>query len=75
MKLPNKVTSYQESTLNNFLPILNLLNKSDMSIYELYEKTEYQYTSLTEYIDVLDCLFALNRIEYLDDKGVMHYAV
>lgn len=46
-----------------------------MSIYELYEKTKNQYKSLTEYIDALDCLFALNQIEYLDDKGVLHYAV
>lgn len=73
MKLPNKVTSYQESTLSYFFPILKFLVKCDMSIYELYEKTKNQHISLTEYIDALDCLFALNQVEYLDDKEVLHY--
>lgn len=75
MKLPNKVTSYKESTLSRFSPILRCLSKCDMSIYELYEETKKNYVSLTEYIDALDCLFALNQIEYFEEKEVLHYVV
>ena len=73
MKLPNKVTSYQESALSSFVPILRILANGDVSLYELYEKTKNHYSSLTEYIDTLDCLFAINKIEYWEDKEVLHY--
>ena len=73
MKLPNKVTSYEESVLSKLIPILNLLSQKNMQIYELYVETREQYGSYSDFVDALDCLFALRKIEYLDKEEVLHY--
>ncbi len=73
MKFPNKVTSYKESVLSKLTPILDLLSRKNMQIYEIYIETKEQYSSCSDFIDALDCLFALGKIEYLDDEGVLHY--
>lgn len=73
MRLPNKVTSYSESVLAMMYPILDLLSQTDLSVYELYRKTAANYTSIADFLDVLDCLFALNKIEYCEADGVIRY--
>ena len=73
MKLPNKVTSYEESILSKLTPMLNLLSQKNMQIYELYVETRKQYSSYSDFVDALDCLFALRKIEYLDNEEVLHY--
>lgn len=73
MKLPNKVTSYEESILSKLVPILNLLAQENMEIYELYAETSEKYSSYLDFIDALDCLFALRKIEYLDNEELLHY--
>ena len=73
MKLPNKVTSYEESVLSKLFPVLNLLSQKNMQIPELYSETREHYRSYSEFVDALDCLFALRKIEYLDSEEVLHY--
>jgi hypothetical protein len=73
MKLPNKVTSYEESILSKLTAILDLLSQKNMQIYELYVETRKQYSSYSDFVDTLDCLFALRKIEYLDNEEVLHY--
>lgn len=75
MRLPNKITSYSESVLSKFCAILNIISKSDISIYELYNLITDNFDSVIEYIDVLDCLFALNKIEFNENTGEIHYVV
>ena len=73
MKLPNKVTSYSESTLGKICPVLEELEKNDLPVYELYLNTSKWFNSYADYIEVIDCLYALQKIEYFADKGVLHY--
>lgn len=73
MKLPNKVTSYSESTLSRLAPILTTLSMGDKTVIEVYQYTHLQYQSLEEYIDALDCLFALGKIEYIEESRVLHF--
>lgn len=75
MKLPNKVTSYQESVISKFVVILEILNEKDVSLSELYSYTNQYFSDATEFIDAIDCLFALNKLEYNDDLEVLHYAI
>lgn len=75
MRFPNKVTSYKESVLCKFCPILENLYQNDMSIYDVYCKTKNNYDTLCEFIDTLDCLFALGIIEWFDDQEVLHYVM
>lgn len=73
MKLPNKVTSYQESILSKFNVLLDEMCNRDVSLKELYSATYQNFSDMSEFIDVLDVLFALNKLEYNDELEVLHY--
>ncbi|QKN24248.1 ABC-three component system middle component 7 [Caproicibacterium lactatifermentans] len=72
MKLPSKVTPYKESTIAKFPVVLELLEKSDMTPQELYAKVrKSKIKDISEFVEVLDCLYAMNKIEI--DEEVLHY--
>lgn len=73
MRLPSKVTPFKNSTLAAFAPILEVLAVSDLTPDALYEKTKRRVGGISEYIEALDCLFALGKI-VLTLEGVLHYA-
>ena len=73
MKLPSKITSYSESVLSKLPILLELLQKSDIGVFSLYSMTEKHFNSIEEYLDTLDCLFALHRIRYDNDQEVLCY--
>lgn len=73
MKLPNKVTSYQESVLSKLTVLLDILSVRDSSMIELYFNTKQFFSDTSEFIDTVDCLFALNKLEYDEDLEVLHY--
>lgn len=71
MKFPNKVTSYKESTLSKFPYILEKIEDEDLTVEELYKKVKNKMEDIREFLDILDCLYALNKIEL--NEGVIHY--
>lgn len=73
MKLPNKVTSYKESVLSKLTIILDILSIRNLSLIELYLNTRQHFSDTSEFIDAVDCLFALNKLEYDEDLEVLHY--
>ncbi|MBQ6996416.1 MAG: hypothetical protein IJN64_18315 [Lachnospiraceae bacterium] len=73
MRLPNKVTSYQESVLSKLIVLLDVLCTKDISIIGLYSDTKQCFSDISEFIDTVDVLFALNKIEYNENLGVLHY--
>lgn len=73
MKFPSKIISYNESILSKLPPILNSLLIADMTVLSLYNQVHEYFSDFEEYIDALDCLYTLNQIEYIEDKGVLHY--
>lgn len=75
MRFPNKITSYNESILSKFYPILQLLSQQDISPYNLYSYTRKSFSSVCEYIDALDCLFSMGKISLIEEKGLLHYVV
>lgn len=75
MRLPNKVTSYNESVLSKFSIILNKLFDRNMPPYCLYQEVKQNFIGVSEYIDALDCLFALNALEINDENGEIRYVV
>ena len=70
MKFPNKVNSYKSSVLPLLPKILKLLSVKDHTVTRLYELLEKEM-SINEYIDGLDCLFAIGKIKI--NKEVLHY--
>lgn len=73
MRLPNKVTSYQESTLSKLVVLLDVLCNGDVSLIELYSGTQQNFSDISEFIDAIDVLFALNKLEYDQKLEVLHY--
>lgn len=71
MRLPSKFISFKESTLPKFIGILEKLQDYDMTVLELYRRFKAQVENIDEFIEILDCLFALGKISY--DGEVLHY--
>lgn len=74
MKLPNKIYSYSESTISKFIPIIEQLRNRNETVTSLYKKTKKNFNDIADYIDTLDCLFALNKI-VLSEKEELRYVV
>ncbi|MFV4930070.1 ABC-three component system middle component 7 [Lactobacillus delbrueckii] len=75
MLLPNKLYSYNESTLSKFPVVLKELRKEPLSVHELYRRVIKKMDGVNEFIDVLDCLYALRKIEYDENEEVLRYVV
>lgn len=71
MKFPTKVTPYKESIIAKFPVVLGKLEKKDMSPSELYKSIKSRVTAIGEFMDILDCLYALKKIEL--NGEVIHY--
>ena len=72
MKLPSKVTPYKDSILAKFPVALTSLEECDMTPSELYKKMKKNVTSAAEFVEILDCLYALGKVELLYGE-VLHY--
>lgn len=72
MKLPNKVVSYNESNISKFVPIIQILIENDENVFSLYKKTMKYFKDIEEFIDTLDCLFAMKKI-ILSESEEIHY--
>lgn len=76
MKLPNKLYSYKESTISKFPVILDAIDKGKAtSISELYIEVIDKMEDITEFLEVLECLYALRKIEYSLVSRRVNYAI
>ena len=75
MRLPSKITSYSESVISKFQPILDVLQSNETGVFVLYEATANHFNNIEEFIDTLDCLFALQKIKYDAEHEVLCYVI
>lgn len=76
MKLPNKLFSYNESILSKFSVVLNELNEKEyITIYRLYANLIGKFDSVSEFLEALECLYALGKIDYDYKLRRIRYAV
>lgn len=68
MQLPNKLYSYKNSTLSLIPIVLNEIKGSSVQVKELYDKVKPSLKDATDFIFVMDCLYALRAVD-LDDQG------
>ena len=73
MKFPSKVTPYQASILAKFPVVLSCLETEDMKLDMLYKKVKSKVSDVGEFLEILDCLYALGKIELYPEGGVLHY--
>lgn len=70
MRFPNKLYDLSDSIFADMIVILNALNKP-CSLFSLYNATKMQISNVILFVDALDALYALKKIEY---KGGLIYA-
>lgn len=73
MKLPSKVTPYSKSTLAKLPVGLKRLDGQDLRPLTLYQKVHTHFEDVNDFVDTLDCLYALGAIELLYPEEVLHY--
>lgn len=73
MRFPNKVTPYQASILAKFPAVLNCLETEDMRPDALYKKVKSKVLDVGEFLEILDCLYVLGKIELYEEGGMLHY--
>ncbi|HEY9160995.1 MAG TPA: ABC-three component system middle component 7 [Desulfomonilia bacterium] len=76
MKLPNKLFSYRESIISKFPIILNALEQEKhLTIYELYINVINKFEDIAEFLEAVECLYALGKIEYSYEMRRVYYAI
>lgn len=74
MKLPNKLYSYSESIISKFPVVLSILRKEgSLTILQLYDKVNRKIGNIDEFIETLDCLYLLGKIEYDYESRRIYY--
>lgn len=71
MKFPSKVTPYKKSVLPKFSIILMSLEKESETPAELYHHVKNKVENVAEFTKILDCLFALGKIEWLNEGEII----
>lgn len=72
MKLPSKITSYSESSISKFPYVLKAVREGEKTPLELYSEAKKEHISIVEFMEVLDGLYALRRID-LNEEGKLYY--
>jgi len=68
MQFPNKLYSYHKSTLALLPKVLNEILNGNTNIVNLYHTIGSDLDNPSDFLSVMDCLYALNAIE-MDEKG------
>ncbi len=71
MKLPNKITPYDESLMPLLPKILEQLVDGEKSLPALY--AQFKGIGISEFIEAMDCLYALGKIDFADGEGGIRY--
>ena len=76
MKLPNKLFSYKESTISKLPVVLSeIIENEYVTIYQLYMNVIGKFDNISEFLEVLECLYALGKIDYDNELRRIRYAV
>lgn len=70
MQFPNKLYSYKNSTLALIPEVLKEIKESPVPVMDLYERVKPSLTDATDFISVMDCLYALRAADLNDDGEV-----
>lgn len=70
MQLPNKLYSYQKSTLALLPKLLKELETGTKTVQELYLSLYPFLDEATDFLSAMDCLYALGKIETTDEGMV-----
>lgn len=76
MKLPSKLFSYKESIISKLPIILKEVNEKEyITISQLYISTIRKFDSAYEFLEALECLYVLKKIDYDYKLRRIRYAI
>ncbi len=70
MQFPNKLYSYKNSTLALIPMVLKEIKDNPVPVKELYDRVRPSLNDATDFISVMDCLYALRAADLNDDGEV-----
>lgn len=73
MLFPDKLFTYSESVISKFPAVLDVIKIQPIKVKELYVAVNKDVSGTAEFMDVLDCLYALGKVEYDAEKEVLRY--
>lgn len=68
MQLPNKLYSYKNSTLALIPVVLREIQERPVLAYELFNRVKPFLNEPTDFLAVMDCLYALQAVD-INDEG------
>ena len=71
MQLPNKLYSYKSSTLALVPVVLQALQNGPVGVKDLFIEVKPHLTDATDFLSVLDCLYALRAAD-INDEGEVY---
>lgn len=73
MLFPDKLFTYRESVLSKFPAVLDVIKTHPIKVKDLYMAVNKDVSGTAEFMDVLDCLYALGKINYDTQEEVLRY--
>lgn len=73
MQLPNKITTFSESVLSKFPAVLRAVENGDMPVLQLYKSLKTETEDVETFLEVLDCLYALGKIDFNEQERTICY--
>ncbi|NCB27989.1 MAG: hypothetical protein EOM62_21435 [Bacteroidia bacterium] len=70
MQLPNKLYSYKNSTMALIPMVLNELRNDPLPAEQLYQNVRTQLNDATDFLSVMDCLYALGAVDIKEEGEV-----
>ena len=70
MQLPNKLYPYEKSTLATLPVVLEIIRNGKTDIRGIFQSTLSYLDEPSDFLSVMDCLYALNAIEMTDEGKV-----
>lgn len=70
MQLPNKLYSYKNSTLALIPVVLTEIKNGPVSVKDLYRKVRPGLDDPTDFMSVMDCLYALRAADITEEGEV-----
>ena len=70
MQLPNKLYPYEKSTLATLPVVLKIIKSGKTNVKDISQSTLNYLDEPTDFLSVMDCLYALNAIDMTDEGEV-----
>lgn len=71
MQLPNKLYSYENSTLALIPKVLKELQYGSKAVKDLYDEVKQSLDDSTDFLSVMDCLYALRAVD-INEEGEIY---